>query len=71
MSIAVVMLLLYLGVLLCAIRRKIMETLWTKSVPLSHAEKEYMLAPYDPIYGLLMDYAGMHAGTAHTAHIVV
>jgi hypothetical protein len=46
------------------IRRKIMETLWTKRAPISHAEKEYVLAPYDPIYGLLMDYAGMHADTA-------
>jgi hypothetical protein len=41
-----------------------METLWTKNVTISHAEKEYMLAPYDPIYGLLMDYAGMHVDTA-------
>jgi hypothetical protein len=65
-SITVVMHLLHkYDHLLYAIRRKIMETLWTKSAPVSHAEKEYMLAPYDPIYGLLMDYAGMHADTAH------
>jgi hypothetical protein len=64
MLITVYMQLLHLGVLLIAIRRRIMETLWTKRAPISHAEKEYMLAPYDPIYGLLMDYAGMHADTA-------